>query len=200
MPSLVIPNGYAEIGVEFARTGLTRHPVITFGVKLKAAPTPTTIEADFKAAWTAAGSLNGAQPSGTEAVYVRYRATYGGLPLSGVTAATWVHGGGAAAMASPAVSLVARKATGLAGRKYRGRVMFPWCSEGDVNDVGTVLAATITGYNSALAIFLAAMAAAGRTAINGIYLLHRDGSTPTAVTSMTLRSTVGTVRQRQPIA
>jgi len=200
VPAVLIPNGYAEIGIEWTRTGMTHPFVITFGVALKAAPTPTGIALDVKNAWTFAGSMNGAQPTTMVAQYVRYKATYGGLPLSGQSAAGWAAGGGGGTtLCSPAVATVARKATGLAGRKYRGRMMIPWCVEADVDPAGTVAPAVVTAYNNSLAIFLAQLAAAGRAQINGMVLLHSSATVPTPVTSLTLRSTVGTVRDRQPV-
>lgn len=200
MAPLVIPNGYAEIGIEWSRTGMIHPFVITFGVALKATPTPAGIALDVKNAWSFAGSMNASQPTTMTANYVRYKATYGGVALSGQSAAGWAAGGGGGTtLCSPAVAAVIRKATGLAGRKYRGRCMLPWVSEADVDTVGTVLPATVTAYNTALAIFLTQLGAAGRAQINGMVLLHSDATTPTAVTALTLRATVGTVRERQPV-
>lgn len=170
--------------------------VITFGVKLKAAPTPTNIRDDIRAAWTAAGSMVGAQPPTMPAQFVRYNAVFGGVASSGQLAAAWAAGGGNPPLAPPNVSLVAKKATAMTGRKRRGRMYIPWCSETDVDNAGAVAAGTITGYNGGLSAFRVALGAAARTAVNGMYLLHHDGSTPDLVTSLVLRSQCGTQRPR----
>lgn len=197
MTTTIIPNGYAEIGVEFMRTGATIPAVITFGVLLKATPTGAGIALDVKNAWTAAGSMNGAQPTSMTAVTVRYKAVYGGVPLAGSAPAGWAAGGGNPTLMSPAVALVARKSTGIAGRAYRGRMMIPWCSEADADNNGVVAGAVVTAYNAGLSAFRVALAAAGRAQINGMYLLHSSAIAPTAVTALALRATVGTVRERQ---
>lgn len=199
MPAMIVPNGYAEIGIDWLRTGGAHLYTITFGVALKATPTPTGVQTDVKNAWTFAGSMNGGQPTSMVAQTVHYKATYGGLPLSGSVSAGWASGGGGPTMTSPAVSLVAKKATGLAGRKYRGRFMLPFASEADVDNNGNVAGATVTGWNAALAIFLTQLGAAGRSQINGMVLLHSDATTPTPVTALTLRATAGTVRKRQQV-
>lgn len=197
MPVVIVPNGYAEIGIEFLRTGATLPGVITFGVKLKAAPTTTQIATDIRTAWTAAGSMNGAQPTSVVAKFVRWKAVWGGVAMSGQSATTWVAGGGNPALASPAVSLVARKRTGLAGRKMRGRLMIPWCSEADIDANGNVAAGVVTAYNGGLSAFRVALAAAARVQVNGMYLLHSDATAPTLVATLVLRSKAGTQRTRQ---
>lgn len=197
MPPLLVPNGYAEIGIDWLRTGGAHLYTITFGVALKATPTPAGIQTDIKNAWTFAGSLNGAQPTSMVAQTVHYKATYGGLPLGGSLAAGWASGGGGPTLATPQVALVAKKLTGLAGRRYRGRLMLPFVGESDVDNNGNVAPGTIAGYNPAFVIFLAQLAAAGRTQINGMVLLHSMAITPTPVTTMTMRATCGTVRKRQ---
>lgn len=199
MPALVIPNGYAEIGIDWLRTSNIRLFTITFGVALKATPTPAGIALDIRNAWTATGSMNGAQPTSMVAQTVHYKATYGGVALSGSAAAGWAAGGGGPTLAPPAVALVARKSTGLAGRKYRGRLMIPWCAESDIDNNGLVAGAVVTANNAGLAAFLTALGAAGRSQINGMVLLHSSATTPTAVTGLTLRTTAGTVRKRQQV-
>lgn len=197
MPAIIVPNGYAEIGIDWLRVGGAHLYTITFGVALKATPTPTGIQTDIKNAWTFAGSMNGGQPTSMVAQTVHYKATYGGLPLSGSVSAGWSSGGGGPTMASPAVALVAKKATGLAGRKYRGRLMLPFCAESDIDNNGVVASGTVSGWNAGLVVFLAQLAAAGRAQINGMVLLHSSATTPTPVTALTLRATAGTVRKRQ---
>lgn len=75
--------------------------------------------------------------------------------------------------------------------------MLPFCSEADVDNFGTIAGATVTGWNAALTIFLAQLAAAGRTQLNGMVLLHSSATAPTPVVTLTLRTTAGTVRKRQ---
>lgn len=199
MPAMIIPNGYAEIGVDFLRTGGAHLLTITFGVALKATPTPAGIQTDVKNAWSFAGSMIGAQPTSMVAQTVHYKALYGGVPLSGTASAGWAAGGGGPTLLPPAVAMVARKQTGIAGRRYRGRLMIPWCAESDSDNNGNIPGATVTAVNGGLAVFLAQLAAAGRAQINGMVLLHSMVLTPTPVTSLTLRTTVGTVRKRQAV-
>lgn len=75
--------------------------------------------------------------------------------------------------------------------------MLPFCAESDVDNNGVIASGTVSGWNPALAIFLVQLALAGRAQINGMVLLHSSATTPTPVTTLTLRATAGTVRKRQ---
>jgi len=61
-----------------------------------------------------------------------------------------------------------------------------------VDPSGTILAARITAATTILEDFRALVALGGRELV----LLHRDGSTPTAITSMTMDAKVATQRRR----
>lgn len=100
--------------------------------------------------------------------------------------------------ASPAVSWLLRKNTGLAGRKYRGRMFAPQPRDVDVDAGGNVLAAQLTNWAAAGALVLSDMADGGVFGWSmAARLLHSDATPPTAITSITCDPIVGTQRRRQ---
>lgn len=98
----------------------------------------------------------------------------------------------------PAVSWLIRKNTGLAGRKFRGRMFAPQPRSDDVDGGGNVLAAQITNWAAAGALILSDMADGGVFGWSmAARLLHSDATPPTAITSLTCDPIVGTQRRRQ---
>jgi hypothetical protein len=61
-----------------------------------------------------------------------------------------------------------------------------------------ITSSIVDDYNTALEVFRLALDA-DATTMTGPYLLHDSAVSPTLITSLTLRNTVGTVRKRQRV-
>lgn len=196
--ALRIPVGYASIRLDFLRTGEQDEKSITFGV-----PSADTAGATLGAvldAWDDPGSMRSLLFSSitlTDATC--YKGADG--PLTVATLAVNQAGSGLNPnLCSPAVSMVLKKSTGLAGPRYRGRLMLPWCSEADVDSAGVVAGAAVVAWSAAAEVWRGAMAADPAIGGTGMVVLHEESLgaiTPTPVELLRLRGTVGTVRRRQ---
>lgn len=122
----------------------------------------------------------------------------GGTLLVGVSPGAPYAGTLGVGAASPAVSWLLRKNTGLAGRKFRGRMFAPQPRDVDVDGGGNVLAAQLVNWAAAGALVLSDMNDNGITgwAIEP-RLLHSDATPPTAITAISCDPIVGTQRRRQ---
>lgn len=104
----------------------------------------------------------------------------------------------AAVYASPAVSHVVSKFTGLSGREHRGRFYFPGVPEADVDESGTLDGARVNAVTAAFEDMRTDLVA--EAAITFCLLLH-DSESPAASSDVILayacRPIVGTMRPRQ---
>lgn len=105
----------------------------------------------------------------------------------------------ATAYASPVVSHVVQKRTGLVGKAHRGRLYLPGVPEAEVDEAGTLSGTRVNEVNTqvdALAEALVALAP-----ITKIVLLHDSTSPgalpPDTVLELQCTTTVGTMRPRQ---
>lgn len=135
------------------------------------------------------------------------KGTVSGPPELGVFPAA-VPGTAPGSAPPPNVSIIIRKRTGLAGRKYRGRMFMPagWVAEGEINSGGGIDSGRITGYNIWLTEWFNDATISGYP----MYLLHqhgtyvnRDGETvvvsplaPTALSGLSTDPVVSTQRRR----
>jgi hypothetical protein len=98
----------------------------------------------------------------------------------------------------PAVSWLIRKNTGLAGRKFRGRMFAPQPRHDDVDGGGNVLPAQIANWAVAGAAVLSSMADAGVFGWSmAARILHSDATAPTPIVALVCDPVVGTQRRRQ---
>jgi hypothetical protein len=72
-----------------------------------------------------------------------------------------------------------------------------YVSEANVDASGIIDGATLTSVQSHCDSFLAALTSTGTEP--GMFLLHGDGSTPSPVTHLQVRTSVGTQRRRQAL-
>lgn len=105
---------------------------------------------------------------------------------------------GAQSYASPAVSLVVSKQTGLVGRSHRGRMYWPGVPENSVFEDGTI---DVTYQASLQAIASGLLTDLVSDAEIGVVSLFHDedspASNPDIITSLLVRGVVGTMRPRQ---
>lgn len=106
---------------------------------------------------------------------------------------------GAAVYASPAVSLVVSKVTGLLGKAHRGRFYLPGIQESNVDEAGIIDAGAVTAYQAIIDAFKTSVVGDG--AIGNLCLFHDESSpgdhSADVITSLLVRNVVGNMRPRQ---
>lgn len=190
-----IPSGYHIVAFSFTVTGTSRNVVCTFGGSQTGDPTTIpVVQTSWRTALTSAGKpwSTTLLPSGYSLNSIKVLANYSGV-LYSYEDVTAVVGGGSANPPPINTSLLINKVTGLAGRKYRGRVFGPpTLLESAVNAVGVIDPASVTSLQTA---WDAAWTSIMSTSTDPV-LLHTDGSTPTAITSFQLSQRIGTIGRR----
>lgn len=196
MPPTPIPDGFGIATLKVLRTGASAPDVWTFGYALPAgASTPdgnaNTISSSWVNQFTAASTLNVYTYIGCHVLQ-----NEGGF-LSAGDKVSSVAGTLSAAAAAPAIAVRVTKRTAFAGRKYRGRVFLPpaYVSETNINEAGVIDASTLASIQTKATAFYAAMV----TADMPLHLLHSGATAPTAITSLIVRTSVGTQRRRQDL-
>jgi hypothetical protein len=96
-------------------------------------------------------------------------------------------------------AILVKKATGLAGRRNRGRFYLPGIDESTVNEVGIITAATVTSIQNALNTFLTAVN--GNLAVTNMVIIHQGPGDvpflpPTPVTQLICDPLISTQRTR----
>lgn len=106
---------------------------------------------------------------------------------------------GAAVYASPAVSIIVTKQTGIGGKAYRGRMYLPGIQESNVDEAGTIDSGAVSAYQTLIDALKTNLLA--DAAINDLTLFHDEESpaagTDTVISNLLVRSVVGTMRPRQ---
>lgn len=195
---LVIPNNHANIKLTIQNTagGLSARSSIAVGVKTTGHYSQAgialvaNIMRDALAPLLDTGWLLGP---------THVNETFGDVLYSWDDTGTEAGTHASATYASPAVAFVVSKQTGLAGRKYRGRVYFPGVAESDVDEAGAVAGATVNAVTAAFEDLRTDLLA--DASVDDVVLFH-DSETPgsvvpTPITAFTCRSIVGTMRPRQ---
>jgi len=196
MPPTPIPVGFGIATIKYLRTGAAAPYVTTWGYEVDVTRTPDQEADDIRARWiavfTAASVLNNYTFTGVHIL----RNVAGNLEAGDAVAS--VVGTVAAASENPATAVCVTKKTGLAGRKYRGRAyMSPaHISETNVSDAGIIDGATLTALQTKATAWFTSMAGTA----NDLVLLHSDGSAPTDLTALVVRSSVRTQRRRQKLS
>lgn len=198
--SLPPPAGYGMYSIAFQAAGGGIPQYITTGFRNSAGQSAAACRASLFTCFTTAGGIFIPANYITGANVVEdYCLVNNGGALTSDVATHSVAGTGGWAAPSPAISVVARKRTALAGRQYRGRNALPsyLLDEADINSNG-VIGAQLTHINTGLNTTLV-----GMTSVScPMHLLHGPnlaGVTPlpTPVTSYTADNLVGTQRRRQ---
>lgn len=196
MPPTPIPDGHGIATIKLSLFGTAAPIVTTFGY-LNASG--TTVGANCTAirnAWIANFTL-AKTCHHYHFVGVHCLENVGGLEVAADVVEDSV-GTLNAEEVSPAVTACVTKHTAHVGRKFRGRMYLPaaYLAEANVDAGGTIDNATITSLQTAADGLLASLTADDLP----MSLLHRDLSSPSAVTSLLVRHSVRTQRRRQTLS
>lgn len=210
---MIIPDGHAHLVTEYSATGNNEIKTFTMGCFIDASGIPDPdgpedIANRWFDIWKARTQTLMANEYSVRVVTAYYMV--GSDLLVGVSDRAPYNGTLGVGACSPAVSWLLRKNTGLAGRKYRGRMFAPQPRDADVDAGGNVLAAQLTNWATAGALILSDMADTG---VFGwgmpARLLHSQSPatptnpnpgpppSPTPITSISCDPVVGTQRRRQ---
>lgn len=111
---------------------------------------------------------------------------------------THIANGGTVQSAAPSnVAVLIQKRSTRGGRRGRGRMYVPWLiSDANVNEVGIIVAGTVTAIQTECIDFLAGLTAAS----TGMVLLHNTGGSapgsPDVVNALIVDNLIGTQRRR----
>lgn len=195
--ALVIPVGYGQVTIPFKHASLVRSAVVTFGVDMPAALTGSQV-ADQIAdrTQTAIAATVDSQVTVGPVEISEGAGAEGNIAWVGST--TWV-GTRASDSQPPNCALIARKVTGVGGRRGRGRMFLPWCiAETAVDEVGVINPANVITINGLLEDWLERLGL--ETNPSPMVLLHATGNTPvpapSPVTSLSLDTRIGNQRDR----
>lgn len=205
MAGLYIPVDASLCALRYSLAGDPREMIVTLGVQTDGTePDPNEIAHQVDTAVTTAPALH---PDGTSLfVGWQYNGTYARLATAtGVVAGEYNHiiPGTAVGETLPNnCAILVRKLTAFPGRHNRGRMYFPpfYVSEGNVSKLGSIAAAQLAAFQTALNGILSNIALPGN-AIVGATLLHYPtllDPTPAAtpITAFSAQSLIATVRRR----
>ena len=185
-----IPVGFAEIFGRIVLAGDSGEMGITFGVDIPAAPSQaianqisTRVTTFLKAVGSSSYTMAG--------VRMTFQDETGPIIFDSVTGAGV--GANAAACVPQNTAYLFTKGTAFGGRRNRGRMFVPGVREGDVDNVGVVLPATVTALNTSAATLLAGLVTDG----NPMVLFHSEAPfTPPFVQTMLCQPVAATQRRR----
>lgn len=201
--TLIIPDGFAAVIHQIRWTSDPDPMAVTYGVDIDTASPPASADALAQGLGTAFGSNLLARFGPTINLVqteVEWKDTAGSAPpVVGVSTAGAGPGTNTSTALLPANSaFLVHKRTASGGRRGRGRMYFPGVDETEVDNLGALSSATRTAWSTALAAWLAAIAAVA--GVDSMVLLHGPGLTippvPTPVTSLTLDPVIATQRRR----
>lgn len=199
MPPTPIPTAHGIATIKYLRGGASSEDVVTIGYHFTAAQSADQDAADIEGYWigafTAASTLNSYTHTGVHVL----RNNAGALEAG--DAVVSIAGTVSAAAAAPAIAVRVTKKTHLAGVKFRGRMYLPpaFVSEANIDASGVIDSATLTSIQSHANSFLSAFNGGSPPAAGKAVIIHQDGSAPTEITSLKVRTSVGTQRRRQAL-
>lgn len=192
---VVIPLNEAQIGLEFACSGIVRPMVITFGVRPDTPGTPaTTIATAIRDLYI--GSTLGTAAAFSSAytwrgVRVQKQTTAG---IESAFLATNVVGSVLPNVMPPNVAVLISKNSGLGGRDNRGRMYWPPMAfnETVISNAGVISTAELNAEQTKWTNLFTAMLAGDYPMV----IFHSDGSPSTLVSGVVLSNIVATQRRR----
>lgn len=195
--SIVIPPGFAEVIVKTNSIAHAFPHTNEVGVDLTDVP----VQADLDALSAGLATVYKAYlNSGSAFLGCKLIIGQDGPPtfLESVSGAG--NGSRSAALCPPQVQIVCAKKTALASRKGRGRIFLQDVGETDVDDSGVVSGTSLTKAQLVCDALMALGTTSGRAVFGNTVILHASDLEPTALTSFTAESKVGTLRRRFPRA
>jgi hypothetical protein len=200
-----IPPGFAHIAIELSLQGDADPMYCTFGVR---ASEPVSGGGD----WLGTAGLTAIGTAFRDQLTTRLHSTYSVSGVSGrfgsdpdastteVPLSLAFTGTGAPLPQNCAV--LVRKVTALGGRRNTGRMFIPGASEGSFTETGVFASGLLTGWQTAMDAFKAAVDAA--TGVDAMYLLHSSSVVPvpagfpepTPVTALKVLPLLATQRRR----
>lgn len=191
---MIIPSGYGQVNIKFSGTALPTGAEVTHGFKLDGSGvTPTDMANSYIAAIDAGDwKLNWHSGCTVTSVLVKFGPNDTG-PSAEVPCS--ILGLYTANGCSPNVTFLIHKNTVLGGHAGKGRMFWPGAPDGEYDNAGVISPATVVAAQSDLDELFTDM----DSVVDGLYLLHADGSpitTPTKVTGWSLDGTVATQRRR----
>lgn len=195
MPELILPVGFTSHAFYFRHSTVSRSMITTFAGDVDAPPFTQanngTLYNDLVAAlaplydnaWSFAQLVTLVGVDGPTQRFVTAGASTGSR--SSVESA------------SPNVTYLLSKQTGLSGRKFRGRSYLPCSNEQAVNENGSISPTEVNNIQTAAGLILEAFQTGGGNNLNRMVLLHSEPVTPpTTVTLLTAGTFVATQRRR----
>lgn len=200
--TLEIPTGYAQVALVL-KHDLDPDPwMVTFGLDITGVDeTSGSVPAKIIEAYT--DSISTSMSNAVTLTEVRFTiGNTGGDPVIVVTPAG-VPGTISGAMLPQNCAILVAKNSAVGGRKNRGRFYWPgMLLESGVNAVGAIDSALVVDYATVFSSFLLGVETASTVGgdlvpATPMVILHNDAVTdPTAVDSLSVRSTIATQRRR----
>lgn len=194
--SVIIPNTFHVFEMTFVYSGSTRPVQFTCGGFSSTVLTPAALNTAWRNEFlfSAFGPYPAAKlPTGVVCTQTKITLVTGGLMYTDINA-TAISGSNVADPPSMNNPLIIQKKTGIAGRKYRGRMFVPYLkAESTINRVGIIDPSTVSVFNGEFDGARANLAGAGIL----MFLLHSDPLiAPTQITALVPSNKIGTMRRR----
>lgn len=184
-----IPIGFAQVAHDFGGNGLAFPAAVVYGVDISGSLTPSEMAESLHIAFGAEilEVVN-------ESVQLeRTRVKYGPQDLGPFGEFSDTIVGGTPGAGSPSnCAFLITKSTGLGGRKGRGRMYLPGCTESQVGSDGALDAGQQALLQTAMTNWQGALTFVGQPLV----LLHNDETSPTPVTSLSVQGVIATQRRR----
>ena len=194
----IIPPNFGEISIVHTGGGGTAPYVVTCGVSLLGVPPEDFVEC--------ANNAKGAYSDQFRSILnpelaidrcVLQIGLAGGSSGSVESDTPPLQGQGDGSYEPISMAVIARKNTGVLGRKGRGRCFLPGLlTDPAVDAGGRIVASSAEGYSERWNTFLTDLATLPVGSAMAPVLLHNDGSPPTPITGGTIAPQVGWIRKR----
>lgn len=197
--NVVIPPGFVHISYSLVSSVVGHRCVFTIGAKLSGPSWSITDQGD----WNLAVG-NALKPMYDSQVTIGgFHALIGsdGPPMAADVVGGTVGTRSNVVCSPPNVTHLIKKTTAFAGKRYRGRMYWPFVDGQALSEAGQLSGTPLTLFQTAVVAFEATFSSSSGNGLDGAYLLHRGeaGQTvpaPTLITSMGASPWVATQRRR----
>lgn len=186
---VIIPFGFAQATFFMEGSGAPTGAAVTMGLDPATGLSPATVAASLELIWDT--RISPIQIQNVDVTNIRVKF---GPNTSGPSVDRPVTLGGnlVTAQAPPNVALLVQKATGLGGKKGRGRLYLPGIPEVEIDQGGNISGSYFASCQTAWNGFYNDLVAADIPMV----LLHTGSSDPTAVTELVVSALAATQRRR----